>query len=184
MAGIDMHTSRRTRHTIALGALCVTALFTGMLLTGAGPADAQADEPAVQSHHDAAKHVQVAEARLVPGVAVDTLMELELHCNSVLDDTLIERSTGTVQIDTPDGEHITVETSVKDVRPGSTTVTTVQVTWDECASSHRSLRRGVETAVASWTPESIRTVVIAAEPMPPCAAHKGRSTSPVRTSAH
>lgn len=176
------------KNKTALGVLCAAMVLAGMLLPGSGPAGAQAEATSASAAPALTTPVlvQVAAARLVPGVTSDQVLAVELHWSCADTGLFVERASGMVTFETADGGRVDVAAAVRDVQPGVAVSTTVQIEWDEFDSDHRFMRRHAAATKAFFTPDAVRTVVVdvrgpARDPAP-AASRPSQSSGVVRAS--
>jgi hypothetical protein len=172
----------------AVGGLCAAMVLVGMLLPGSGPVDAQAEAtvPSAASALIRPVLVRVASTKLVPGVTSDQILTVELHWSSADTGVFVERASGVVTFGTSEGGRVDVAAAVRDVQPGDTVSTTVQIEWDESDPDHRFMRRHASATTAFFTPDAVRTVVVdvrgpARDPAP-AASRSSRDSGVVRAS--
>jgi len=187
-------TARKMAHTMAqknktaLGVLCAAMVLVGMLLPGSGPADAQAEAtvPSATPGRVNPLLVQVAATKLVPGVTSDQVLAVDLHWSCADTGVFIERTSGVVTIETADGGRVDVAAAVRNVQPGDTVSTTVQIEWNESDPDHRFMRRHAAATKAFFTPDAVRTIVVdvrgPAQDPAPTASRSSTTSGAVRAS--
>jgi hypothetical protein len=161
-------TARKLAHKMAqknktaLGVLCAAMVLVGMLLPGSGPADAQAEATASSATPAGINPVlvQVAATSLVPGVTSDQVLAVDLHWSCADTGVFVERTSGVVTFKTADGGRVDVAAAVRNVQPGNTVSTTVQMEWNESDPVHRFMRRHAAATKSFFTPDAVRTVVV------------------------
>jgi hypothetical protein len=167
----------------AVGGLCVAMVLAGMLLPGSGPADAQAEATNASA---TPVLVQVSATKLVPGVTSDQVLVVDLHWSCADTGVFVERASGVVTLETADGGRVDVAAAVRDVQPGDTVSTTMQIEWDESDPAHRFMRRHAVATTAFFTPVAVRTVVVdvrgPARNPAPTASQSSRNSGVVRAS--